>query len=75
MFEQCAVCHNVDTDEKKIGPSLKGLVQTDKLKNGKPVNEANVLEHDQQRRQRHAGLRGHAFGGRQSQRNRVPEDA
>ena len=42
VFEQCAVCHNTDTDEKKIGPSLKGLFKRGKLKNGKPVNDANV---------------------------------
>ena len=24
-FEQCAVCHNVDSPEKKMGPSLQGL--------------------------------------------------
>lgn len=42
-FEQCGVCHNTDTDEKKIGPSLKGLFKHDKLKNGKPVTEENVL--------------------------------
>ncbi|MBV8820931.1 MAG: cytochrome c [Acidobacteriaceae bacterium] len=44
VFEQCAVCHNVDTDEKKIGPSLKGLYKRDKLKNGKKVTDANVLQ-------------------------------
>ncbi len=43
VFEQCGVCHNADTDEKKIGPSLKGLFKRAKLKNGKPVTEANVL--------------------------------
>ncbi len=42
-FEQCGVCHNVDTDEKKVGPSLKGLYKHDKLKNGKPVTDENVL--------------------------------
>lgn len=42
-FEQCAVCHNVDTDEKKMGPSLKGLYKRKTLANGKPVNDANVL--------------------------------
>ena len=41
-FEQCAICHNVDTDEKKMGPSLKGLFKRQKLANGKAVNEANV---------------------------------
>src|ERR1700681_3585757 len=43
VFEQCSVCHNVDNDEKKIGPSLKGLYKHDKLKNGKKVTDASVL--------------------------------
>ena len=42
VSEQCAVCHSIDTDEKKMGPSLKGLYKHPKLKNGKPVNDANV---------------------------------
>ncbi len=42
-FEQCAVCHNVDTDEKKMGPSLKGLFKRKALQSGKPMTEANVL--------------------------------
>jgi cytochrome c len=42
VFEQCAVCHNVDSDEKKIGPSLKGLYKRDKLKNGKKMTDENV---------------------------------
>ncbi len=42
VFEQCSVCHNVDTDEKKMGPSLKGLFKKAKLKNGKAVTDANV---------------------------------
>lgn len=42
-FEQCAVCHNVDTPEKKMGPSLQGLFKHKTLQSGKPVNEANVL--------------------------------
>lgn len=40
--EQCAVCHNTDSDEKKMGPALKGLYKRAKLKNGKPVTDANV---------------------------------
>ena len=40
--EQCAVCHNTDSDEKKMGPTLKGLYKKGKLKNGKPVTDANV---------------------------------
>jgi cytochrome c len=43
VFEQCAVCHNVDTDEKKVGPSLKGLFKHDKLRNGAKVTDASVL--------------------------------
>jgi len=42
-FEQCQVCHNTDTDEKKMGPSLKGLFKRKTLQNGKPVNDENVL--------------------------------
>jgi cytochrome c2 len=44
VFEQCSVCHNADTPEKKIGPSLKGLFKQEKLVNGKKVTEANVRE-------------------------------
>jgi mono/diheme cytochrome c family protein len=43
VFEQCQVCHNVDTDERKMGPSLKGLFKKKQLTNGKPANDANVL--------------------------------
>src|ERR1700704_4993379 len=42
VFEQCGVCHNADSDEKKMGPGLKGLFKKDKLKNGKKPTEANV---------------------------------
>ena len=42
VFEQCGVCHNADTDEKKIGPALKGLYKHEKLKNGKKVTDENV---------------------------------
>lgn len=44
LFEQCSVCHNTDTDEKKMGPSLKGLFKREKLQNGKPVTDENVLQ-------------------------------
>jgi cytochrome c2 len=43
-FEQCAICHNVDTDEKKMGPSLKGLFKRKTLQSGKPVSDATVLD-------------------------------
>src|SRR5579862_3601855 len=42
VFDQCSVCHNADSDEKKMGPGLKGLFKRGKLANGKTVNEANV---------------------------------
>ncbi len=41
--DNCAVCHNVATDEKKMGPSLKGLFKRATLKNGKKVTDPNVL--------------------------------
>lgn len=42
VFDQCAVCHNADSDEKKTGPGLKGLFKKDKLTNGKKPTEANI---------------------------------
>ena|SRR5579871_5292443 len=42
VFEQCGVCHNTATDDKKIGPSLKGLFKHPTLKNGQKVTEDNV---------------------------------
>ncbi len=41
-FEGCAICHNADSTETKIGPGLKDLYKREKLVNGKPVNDANV---------------------------------
>jgi cytochrome c len=43
VFEQCAVCHNADSDEKKMGPGLKGLFKKDKMANGKKPGDATVL--------------------------------
>lgn len=42
VFEQCGVCHNADSTEKKMGPGLKGLFKKAKMTNGKPVNDATV---------------------------------
>ncbi len=42
VSDNCAVCHNTDSTEMKIGPGLKGLYKREKLVNGKPVNDANV---------------------------------
>ena len=41
--DNCAVCHNVASDEKKMGPALKGLFKHPALKNGKKVSDASVL--------------------------------
>jgi cytochrome c len=40
--DNCSVCHNSDSTERKMGPGLKDLFKHDKLANGKAVNEANV---------------------------------
>jgi cytochrome c2 len=42
VFEQCAVCHNADSEDKKMGPGLKGLFKRDKMTNNKKPTEANV---------------------------------
>jgi cytochrome c2 len=42
VFQQCGVCHNADSDQKKMGPGLKGLFKKDKLANGKKPTDANV---------------------------------
>lgn len=43
VFEQCGVCHAHDTDEKKMGPSLKGLYKKAKMTNGQKPTDASVL--------------------------------
>jgi cytochrome c2 len=42
VFEQCGVCHNATSDEKKMGPGMKGLFKKGKMANGKAPTEANV---------------------------------
>ena len=42
VFETCTVCHNADSDEKKMGPGLKGLFKKDKMSNGKKPTDATV---------------------------------
>lgn len=42
VFEQCGVCHSATTDEKKMGPSLKGLFKKEKLANGQKPSDASV---------------------------------
>lgn len=43
VFEQCSVCHNADSNEKKMGPGLKGLFKKAKLNNGKKVTDDTVM--------------------------------
>jgi cytochrome c len=41
--QQCAVCHNADSSDRKMGPGLKGLYQLENLaSNGKRVTDASV---------------------------------
>src|ERR1035437_6150808 len=42
VFECCAVCHRPDSDEKKMGPGLKGLYKKDKMAKGKKPTDATV---------------------------------
>ena len=42
LFEQCHGCHSAETDEKKVGPSLKGIFKRSRLRNGEPVTEKTV---------------------------------
>jgi len=45
VFEQqCSVCHNADSEEKKMGPGLKGLFKKDKMNNGKKPTVENVTQ-------------------------------
>ena len=45
VFDQCSVCHNSDSTERKMGPGLKGLFKKAKLEStGKAPTDANVLE-------------------------------
>ena len=45
VFESnCSVCHNSDSEERKIGPGLKGVFKRAKLANGKKPSDATVLE-------------------------------
>lgn len=43
VFEQCGVCHSATTDQKKMGPSLKGVYKKPKLANGQAPSDASIL--------------------------------
>jgi len=40
--QQCVMCHNAATAEKKMGPGLKGLFKKDNLASGKKATEQNI---------------------------------
>jgi cytochrome c len=42
VFSKCAICHSADTDEKKMGPGLKGLFKKEKMTDGKKPTDATV---------------------------------
>ena len=42
FLQQCAICHNPDSLDKKMGPGLKSLFKRDKLSDGKPPSDATV---------------------------------
>ena len=43
--ENCSVCHNADSTERKMGPGLKGLFKKAKLdSNGKAPSDGTVIE-------------------------------
>ena len=44
VFESnCAVCHNADSAEQKVGPGLKGLFKKAALNNKKKPSDAVIL--------------------------------
>lgn len=43
VYDQCGVCHSATTDQKKMGPSLKGLFKKPKMTNGQKPTDANVM--------------------------------
>ncbi len=42
IFQPCGVCHLPDSEDKKMGPGLKGLFKREKMANGKKLTESNV---------------------------------
>jgi cytochrome c len=42
FMQQCVTCHNAASNEKKLGPGLKGLFKLTKLANGRKATEENI---------------------------------
>ena len=73
--DNCAVCHNADSAEKKGGPGLKGLFKKAKLQQWQGSDGSQCSRADQRGRQRNAVVRRHAERQRTRRRDRVSEDA
>ncbi|MEP6963661.1 MAG: cytochrome c [Acidobacteriota bacterium] len=44
VFEaNCSVCHNSDSEERKMGPGLKGISKHAKLANGETPTDPNII--------------------------------
>jgi cytochrome c len=39
VFQLCLGCHSAESEEKKVGPSLKGLFKRNQLRDGQPATE------------------------------------
>lgn len=44
LFASCSGCHAIDSDQRKMGPSLRSLFGRVTLRNGKRADDANVRE-------------------------------
>ena len=42
--KNCALCHNADSDEKKIGPGLKGLYARGTMQDGTKVTDESITD-------------------------------
>ncbi len=40
----CGVCHNSDSEERKMGPGLKGLAKRAKLVNGEATSDTTIMD-------------------------------
>jgi cytochrome c len=42
VFESCSVCHDTESEETTVGPSLKAVFEHKKLKSGKTVSDESM---------------------------------
>ena len=74
-FRRAAICHNVLTDARKAGPSLRTLFGKVRLVNGKRATEQNVLQLITERVQRNALVPLHPAPGRLDGPDALPQIA